>query len=341
MAKRILQLSLDGNIHDNARLDEIVADHAVLLDQNGQGDAPSVLQVLVGDEETEALMDRCEELFGASDSFRLVLLPVEAVLPRPKQKDDETESGSGESDEARKRRVSREELYSDIVDSLGRWQVFVALACLSTIVAAVGLMEDDVAVVVGAMVIAPLLSPNVAQALAIALGDIDLGRRALQRNALGLSVAFVLAGTIGLVVSFDPFVDAISSRTDASLGSVILALAAGAAGTLAYTIGLSGAVIGVMVAVALLPPLVVCGLLLGAGEWRGAIGAGVLTLINIICINLAGVATFYLQGVRPRTWFENSRARRAMRMSVPVWLGMLAILIGILFFSDFGLVSDR
>ena len=339
MAKRILQISLDGNIHDNEQLDDIVEGHAVLLDQPGDGETPSVLQVLVGDEETEALMDRCEELFGSSDSFRLVLLPVEAVLPRPKE--DKEVADDGESEQARARRVSREELYSDIVDSLGRWQVFVALACLSTIVASVGLIEDDVAVIVGAMVIAPLLSPNVAQALAVALGDVELGRRALQRNGLGLSIAFALAFGIGLLHDFDPFVDAISSRTDASLGSVILALAAGAAGTLAYTIGLSGAVIGVMVAVALLPPLVVCGLLLGAGEWRGATGAGVLTLINIICINLAGVATFYLQGVRPRTWFENSRARRAMWISVPIWLGLLAVLIGILFFSDFGLSAPQ
>lgn len=337
MAKRVLQITLDGDIHDIDHLDELVEGHAVLLDYAGDADAPSVMQVLVGDEETEALMDRCEDLFGNRAGFTLVLLPVEAVLPRPKP--DEEPAAEGETEQARKRRVSREELYSDIVDSLGSWQVFVALACLSTIVAAVGLTEDDVAVIIGAMVIAPLLSPNVAQALAIALGDIELGRRALQRNALGLSIALVLAVAIGLAYDFDPYVDAISSRTDASLGSVFLALAAGAAGTLAYTIGLSGAVIGVMVAVALLPPLVVCGLLLGAGELRAAAGAGVLTLINIICINLAGVTTFYLQGVRPRTWFENSRAKRAMRISVPIWLGLLAILIGILFFSDFGLAA--
>lgn len=339
MAKRVLQITLDGNIHDIDHLDEIVDGHAVLLDLPGDDKTPSVMQVLVGDEETEALMDRCEDMFGGFDGFTLVLLPVEAVLPRPKQDNGDTDDG--ESEQARKRRVSREELYSDIVDSLGSWQVFVAMACLSTIVAAVGLTEDDVAVIIGAMVIAPLLSPNVAQALAVALGDIDLGRRALQRNALGLSVALALAVLIGVGYDFDPYVDAISSRTDASIGSVFLALAAGAAGTLAYTIGLSGAVIGVMVAVALLPPLVVCGLLMGAGEWRAATGAGVLTLINIICINLAGVATFYLQNVRPRTWFENSRARQAVRISVPIWLGLLAILVGILFFSDFGLVAPE
>ena len=337
MAKRVLQITLDGNIHDIEHLDGLVQDHAVLLDYAGGDRAPSVMQVLVGDEDTEALMDQCEDLFGGLEGFTFVLLPVEAVLPRPQP--DKEIAEDGETEQARKRRVSREELYNDIVESLGSWQIFVALACLSTVVAAVGLTADDVAVIIGAMVIAPLLSPNVAQALAVALGDVDLGVRAVKRNALGLSLALALAVAIGLVYDFDPYVDAISSRTDASVGSVFLALAAGAAGTLAYTIGLSGAVIGVMVAVALLPPLVVCGLLIGAGEFRAAAGAGVLTLINIICINLAGVATFYLQGVRPRTWFENSRAKRAMRISVPIWLSLLAILIGILFFSDFALVA--
>jgi hypothetical protein len=61
---------------------------------------------------------------------------------------------------------------------------------------------------------------------------------------------------------------------------------------LAFTQGLSGAVIGVMVAVALVPPLVVSGMLLGDGHFTSAGGAWMLTMANVICINLAGIATF-------------------------------------------------
>jgi uncharacterized membrane protein len=109
-------------------------------------------------------------------------------------------------------------------------------------------------------------------------------------------------------------------------GDILLALAAGAAGTLAFTQGLSGAVIGVMVAVALVPPLVVSGMLLGDGHFSSAGGALLLTLANVICINLAGVATFLAQGVRPRSWWEAERARRATLRAILLWLVLLASL---------------
>jgi uncharacterized membrane protein len=111
------------------------------------------------------------------------------------------------------------------------------------------------------------------------------------------------------------------------VGDLALALAAGSAGTLAYTTGLPAAVIGVMVAVALLPPLVVAGLMLGAGESALAVGAMVLVLTNVTAVNLAGVATFLAQKVRPRRWWEAERAKRATRIALGTWTAMVAILV--------------
>jgi uncharacterized membrane protein len=85
-----------------------------------------------------------------------------------------------------------------------------------------------------------------------------------------------------------------------------------------------------MVAVALLPPLVTFGMLLGAGKLSLARGALLLTAANVICVNLAGVATFVAQGVRPRTWWEADRARRATRNATLVWLLLLLGLAAIL-----------
>ena len=105
----------------------------------------------------------------------------------------------------------------------------------------------------------------------------------------------------------------------------------GAAGALAFTAGVPAVVVGVMVAVALLPPLAVAGMLAGAGE-PGAVGALTLCLTNVTCINLSAMATFYLQGVRPRTWWEAGRARRATVRAVVAWallLAALAVLITI------------
>jgi uncharacterized membrane protein len=82
-----------------------------------------------------------------------------------------------------------------------------------------------------------------------------------------------------------------------------------------------------MVAVALLPPLVVTGLMVGAGEMGMALGAAMLVVTNVTAVNLAGVATFLAQKIRPRSWWEAERARKATRMALVIWLGMLAVLV--------------
>ncbi len=105
-----------------------------------------------------------------------------------------------------------------------------------------------------------------------------------------------------------------------------MALAAGIAGCLAFTSGLATSLIGVMVAVALLPPLVVCGLLVGAQEWVGAYHALLLVLVNVTAVNLAGVGTFLVQGVRPASWWEKEQAQRASWIAGGVWASLLALL---------------
>ena len=136
-----------------------------------------------------------------------------------------------------------------------------------------------------------------------------------------------------LVVAFDPFGSEIVTRTHVSLGDIVLALASGAAGALAFTSGLPSALIGVMVAVALLPPLVTCGLLLGAGHGAMATGAMLLFITNLICINLSGVATFLLHGIRPLTWWEADRAKRATRNAIVIWVLLLSALVFLILFT--------
>jgi uncharacterized membrane protein len=114
---------------------------------------------------------------------------------------------------------------------------------------------------------------------------------------------------------------------------IALALAAGAAGALAYTTAAPGALIGVMVAVALLPPTVTFGMLLGSGHMRAALAALLLLLTNLICVNLAGVLAFLVQGVRPRTWWEADRARRAVRNAVALWTILLVVLAALIYLA--------
>lgn len=329
MPLRLIEALVLGDVVD---VDEVVRDLQI-VDARVVATAPggSMVRVLVEAQLTEALIDHLREHFAQSD-LRIVVLAVEATIPKV----EEEPPAEGESD-ATPGRISREELHDDVAHSARLTPVFVAMVLLSTIVAAVGLVRDDVAIVIGAMVIAPLLGPNMALAFAATIGDTGLARTALRTIAVGVSAAGVAAIAFGMIFTIDPSMPGIADRTQAGLGDIALGFAAGAAGTLAVTGGLPSAVVGVMVAVALLPPLVVAGLLTGAGYGEGATGALLLLGTNVACINLAAVGTFLIQRVRPRSWWEADRARSAVRIAVVAWLALLVLLVATILFGKIGL----
>ncbi|MEQ9569780.1 MAG: TIGR00341 family protein [Longimicrobiales bacterium] len=293
-------------------------------------------RALVRAEAVEALTDVLADRLG-DDGFRVVLLAVEATLPRVEEPAAD-EAGDRESEGSEGRggawsRVSREELLQEMEAAARVDPVYLAGVALSTIVAAVGLMRGDVAVIIGAMVIAPLLGPNVALSLAATLGDVELGRRALIAAAAGAAVALALSVGVGWAFVVDPTVPELAARTRVGLSDVALALAAGSAGALAFTSGLPTTVIGVMVAVALLPPLVATGLLAGQGLASQAMAAATLVATNVTCVNLAGVATFLARRVGPREWWEAERARTMTRIAIGLWVALLAALIFLMLFA--------
>ncbi|NGP76979.1 TIGR00341 family protein [Balneolaceae bacterium YR4-1] len=293
----------------------------------------TVVRVLVDADKTENLSDTLSDKYANTDGFRILLFTIEATLPQPEREEKEEETTQEDEQETRKvGRISREELYADVTSGSELSQVYIALVILSTLVAAVGLMRDDVAVIIGAMVIAPLLGPNVSMALSVTLGDMQLAWRSLKANAAGLFMSLGIALVMGMVLNIDLNSEQIMSRTQVSLSDITIALAAGSAGVLAFTRGVPAAVVGVMVAVALLPPLVGIGLLLGSGYMQLAIGATILTFTNLICINLAGVVTFLLQGVRPRSWWEAEKAKKATRYAIVIWFVLLVIFAVLIWF---------
>jgi uncharacterized hydrophobic protein (TIGR00341 family) len=323
--------------HLPMRLIEVVADAGHtdtlvgLAEQQGAADlwwgasaedGRRTFRLLVADESRQAVMDALQGLFSGSENYRIVVLPVDAVLPR--QVDEETE---------RSQRVAatREELYSQIEKGARADSNFLLLTLLSTIVAAIGLIEDNVAVVVGAMVIAPLLGPNIALAFATSLGDSRLALAALRTNVIGLSLAFVVSVAIGLLWPVNLTSEEILSRTDVGPAGVALALASGAAAVLSLTTGLSSTLVGVMVAVALLPPTATLGMLLGSGQWSLAAGASLLLAVNVVCVILAAMVVFFAKGVKPRTWLEKRQARQSRLFYGLLWAVLLLFLLVIIY----------
>jgi uncharacterized membrane protein len=151
---------------------------------------------------------------------------------------------------------------------------------------------------------------------------------------VGILSALLLSVALGTILHVSPEAREVALRARVSLGDVGLALAAGAAGALAFTTGIHTPLVGVMVAVALLPPLVLTGLGLGSRQWPLAGHAALLFATNLICVNLAGVATFMIRGIRPRTWWEAGKARRASRFALFLWVLLLAVLVGLILLAQ-------
>lgn len=333
MAQRLVKIILPESYGKEAQ--ELLKDQdSVVFWQEESADGNSVISALTDSGCSEKIMDLFEKKYSFIKGFRIVLLPVEASIPRTdttKKDISDTRQAKAKSEKKASIRISREELYNDIVDSTKLSNIFVLMTILSTIVVAIGLLKNNVAVIIGAMVIAPFLGPNVALALSTNLADKKLGFNALKTLVTGIIIVVLLSAGMGYYFQTDASIHEIAIRTQVNLSDIILALASGCAGVLAFTTGASSAVIGVMVAVALLPPLTVCGLLLGTGQIAEATGAFLLFITNIICINLAGVITFLAQGVSPRAWWEADKAKKATRKALLLWTVILIILAVIIF----------
>ncbi len=126
-----------------------------------------LIRILVSDENRQSVLDALQGLLG--ETSKILVLSLEAVLPRKEPEPAKSEVTT-----------TREELYNDIVKNARLDSTYLLLVFLSTVVVAIGLLEDNVAVVIGAMVIAPLLGPNRALALGAALGDMPLMWKAIK-----------------------------------------------------------------------------------------------------------------------------------------------------------------
>ncbi len=295
--------------------------HDFRLGEKGE-DGRQAMRLVVADDRVQVVLDTLQSLVGSQESARILVVAVESALPKPPEDERREEDAAT---------ATREALYEDVERNAQLDRNYLLLVVLSTVVAAIGLLKDNVAVVIGAMVIAPLLGPNLALALGTALGDLQLMRKAAVTGIAGIGAAVALALVIGALTPLALHSSELLARTDVGMDSVALALASGAAAALSVTTGLSSVLVGVMVAVALLPPAAALGMMLGSGQFVLASGAGLLLAVNIVCVNLAARLVFLVRGIRPRTWLEKQKARRATVIYLIIWLLTLLMLLAAIY----------
>lgn len=209
---------------------------------------------------------------------------------------------------------------------------FFALMGLATAIAAFGIIADSTAVVIGAMLVAPLMTPLMGTSLSMTMG---WPRRALMSGAVALAgVLFAVLLSILFGWMYGPDISIITnsqvaSRIGPTLVDLAIAVAAGGAGAFALSRpDVSDSLPGVAVAIALVPPLAVVGLMVSQANWSAASGAILLFVTNLVAILLIGGLVFVLTGVVPLLRLaENSRwVRRSLGMVAILAIAVVAIL---------------
>lgn len=207
------------------------------------------------------------------------------------------------------------------------------LVLLSCTIATLGMLVDSAAVIIGAMLVAPLMSPIIGLGLSSITGDEKLLRESALSLIAGAILAIALATVITLTNGLLPFVilrelpGEVLSRTQPSPIDLGIALAGGIAG--AYAIAqphISAALPGVAIATALMPPLCATGVGLALGLMDVALGALLLFITNAVAIAFASTLVFFALGFSPRLSERLGTGRRIPR-SLRISAGLTAVLL--------------
>ncbi|WP_246999105.1 TIGR00341 family protein [Halosolutus gelatinilyticus] len=212
-------------------------------------------------------------------------------------------------------RISRSELRSKARSQLPSLVIFVAMTAISGVVATTGVLLNSIAVLVGAMVIAPLLGPAMASSVATVLDERRLFARGVKLQLTGIGVATTSALVFAMFARTSTVVaTAVDLEASLGLGShglppsllVTVAVCSGIAGGLGMaTTGITD-LIGVMIAAAIMPPIGVVGVGVAWGEPVVVLGSLVVVAVNLIAINVGAIATLWTVGFHPT---DHSRIR--------------------------------
>lgn len=197
-----------------------------------------------------------------------------------------------------------EEEFKDLLGTLrnnaGLRIDFLIMMLVSSVVAGLGLFLNSPAVIIGAMILAPLMGPILSLAMGMLRRDSRLVAGAVKTILSGIAVALSTSGLMAFIIPVGRITAEMAGRIQPSLLDLGVAVAAGAAGAYANTRdNVSGSLPGVAIAVALVPPLCVSGIGLGWGNFEVFSGAMLLFLTNLIGISLASAVAFMILGFAP------------------------------------------
>jgi uncharacterized hydrophobic protein (TIGR00341 family) len=311
-----------------ATLDDEGVDYVVTDETSGRGYA-AIVTFPLPKNAVEPVLESLRDAGLSDDTFTVVLEANTIVSRRFEQLQEQY---AEEEDEGR---IAQEELTAAASTLAPSTRNYVILTIVSALIATAGLLLNSPAVVVGSMVIAPLVGPAMAASVGTVVNDRELASRAVRLQILGLLLSIATAALFALIVRYSNLippltdvttVDEIRGRVAPDFLSLVVALGAGVAGVISLTSGVSTALVGVMIAVALIPPAATVGIGIAWGAPLVTLGSSVLTLVNVLSINLAALIVLWYSGYRPHHWFRQNSARSATIKRIVILVVAIAVL---------------
>lgn len=281
--------------------------------------------------DSEVIDEITEQLKGIKDlesgDLTIDILEQRAMIEKGKRR----EGGSTA--------LSVQEMYSKAFEfstyDISSW----ALIALAAGIAVFGVIMENVMVVIGAMVIAPMLGPFIALSFGIVVGDRRLIRDSVFYGVLSLFFSVAVAFILALMLS--SLMSGVTSlmRLIANPGfmTVPLSLLVGSAAALTFTTELRESLAGVAVAIALVPPAAVSGISLAMLDFSLFVDVALVLLTNVTALILAGSITFKLFGITPSTYYRKKVSEKEMRKILGISLAIIIVLgavVGYLSYQD-------
>ena len=204
---------------------------------------------------------------------------------------------------------------------------FVGMLGLASAIASLGLLQNSPAVVIGSMLLAPLMTPMIGLGLALGQADVRVMRLCGKSIGLGFLLTLAVSYLIGIITPAGVTLpDEVLARGGPNVLDLLIAVFAAAAATFAMARpNISGAIAGVAIATALVPPVCAVGISLAHGAWLNAFGAFALFFTNLIAIIVMSSFTLSLLGITASRALPRHRRLAAVgRVSLVVLLLVLA-----------------
>jgi uncharacterized hydrophobic protein (TIGR00271 family) len=233
--------------------------------------------------------------------------------------------------------IEKYEAYETVVAISTDTTEYYVLLFLSCLIATVGLYQNSAAVIIGAMIVAPLMGPVFGLSGGILWGSGKSLIESVTTLIKGTLVVVLVAGVLSFFIPGIVVTPEMLARIKPSFFDIIIALSCGFIGAYAFVNKrVSSAIPGVAISVALLPPLCTAGIGIGLQRWDMAMGAGLLYAINLVGISMAALIVFYLVRLHPQSDDKKEfikAARRAIGSLLVSILFLVLISVPLVYFT--------